>query len=247
MTYRQMVKEEHLTTEEQYAKAMTLLESIDPEVISSIEYEIASKLRAFHYEINAGIKANDFHMIEKAVYLKTKSLRHMIEKMIALHDGFKLEGIIPFEYICTKCSGAGVILKFFRKVIEVDCKYCDKDPETKKPNGYRTVSCRDCHGTGKYKKADGEKITCTRCKGVGKVTFACNKCLNTGIFKIHPIDAKVKSVTQCKHCNSLGFISDQPLPKRPPKKLMMERKVSKSPLTQNLGILLKAAEVQQEK
>lgn len=254
MPYKQRVKDETLTPAEQYEKAMAVLESTDPEVTSSVEYEIASYLRDFETAVHANVKSKNIKKIRDLKYDKTKELISLIEKMVELHAGFNFEGIVPFEKICTDCKGAGVKFKFFRKLVKVECKFCDKDPETNKANGYRTIPCKPCRGSGQYEKVNGRKITCTKCEGKGEVTFKCNKCRNEkerGTFTLHPIDSKVKSTTHCKTCEGLGFIPDKPIPVYKPKekKLEMEsrsRKVPLEVLTQNLGELLSAAQVKKD-
>jgi len=251
MTYKQRIKDEILTPAEQYEKAMAMLESTDPEVTSSVEYEIASYLRAFAVAVHDNVKSKNFKKIRDLKYDKTKEMISLTEKMVELYDNFNFKGIIPFEKICTKCEGTGVKFKFFRKLVKVECKFCDKDPDTGKANGYRTFSCKPCHGTGKYEKANGEKITCTNCEGRGKVTFKCNKCRGNKTFTLHPIDSKIKSTTHCKPCDGMGFIPDEPIPVYTPKEKKPEmvsrsRKVSAEVLTQNLGKLLVAAQVKKD-
>ena len=249
--YKQRVKDELLPPEEQYEKAMAVLESTNPDVTSSVEYEIASYLRDFEVAVHDNVKIKNIRKIRDLKYDKTKKMISLTEKMVELHASFNFEGIMPFEKVCTSCQGAGVKFKFFRKLVKVECKFCDKDPETNKANGYRTIPCKACHGTGQYKKLNGDKITCIKCEGKAKVTFKCNKCRGNKTFTLHPIDSKVKSVTHCKTCEGLGFIPDKPIPvyTTKEKKLEMGSRSRKAPLevlTQNLGELLHAAQVKKE-
>lgn len=236
--YKQRVK---LTKEEQYAKAIALLESTDQEVMESIEFKMASHLKQYEKNLYYLAKSNDGTMIQTLTNKKTEGLKLLIEKMVAINNGFKYEGIIPFENVCTDCSGFGVRLKFFRKKMKiVECKKCDKDPVTGKANGLRSQPCQTCKGTKIYKNPDGEKEPCPFCKGTGVTTFKCYACRGEKEFHIAPLDSKIKSTTPCKTCNGYGFIPTEPIIINKP--IIHKRANSKSEtLTQNLGIILKAA------
>lgn len=232
----------HLSPAVQYARANTLLDSIDPKVISSIDYEIATHLKKFQDDYILQAKDGSPHDLTK---MKTEKLKTLIENMVKADGKFKYAGIVPFEKLCTDCNGFGFKMKFFRKKVQtVECKDCDKDPRTGKANGNQSVLCTVCKGTGESKDS---VYPCEQCNGTGISISTCNTCRGEGEFHIAPIDSKIKSTTHCKTCNGRGFLTDEPVATPPKLKMDWSKKRSvEEPLKQNFGDILKAAIVQKD-
>jgi len=83
------------------------------------------------------------------------------------------EGKKTITKTCKDCKGTGRYVKNDTDLkINVECRSCDKDPETGKPLGTKTEKCRACRGKGKFRKMRiAPKIEdtthCRPCKGRG--------------------------------------------------------------------------------
>ena len=211
------------------------------------EYDITRLLTAFELEFNVRLKNKDTKSLRMLTDAKNVLLRNKIEQMVEKDGRFNLSGLIPFETACLSCKGTGEIYKFFKQTIPVDCKFCDQD-ENGKSTGRKTVRCKSCKGTGKFKKPNGQEVDCRTCdkdengKPTGTVTFKCRKCRGTGTFQRLAIDSKIKSTTHCKACKGRGFISEEKTaPKKKPKTLPLKQPV----LSADLGEQIKAALVKE--
>lgn len=65
---------------------------------------------------------------------------------------------------------------------------------------YRTVLCRDCRGTGKFKQRKGRIVTCRNCQGRGVVRIkGCPECRGTGQRSSYK-----DVIVDCPKCGGLG-------------------------------------------
>ena len=127
-------------------------------------------------------------------------------------------GILKVESICTVCSN-GV----------VNCASCGATGKTKCSgyqcaggrctalfclggyirNGFFSVPCAACGGTGKCPKCKGAgAFPCGHCNGHGKYT--CRVCGGKMVVekdvKCHVCDGKKKLITPCSKCDGCGFV-----------------------------------------
>jgi len=139
-------------------------------------------------------------------------MRLQMEIMVGENKGhFNLKGLIPFKYICVPCSGTGEYYLFFKSSTPVPCKFCSGKGILK------IVSCRDCEGTGRYKKPEGRvpiNEICPTCKGTGKYKVKCRRCLGKGIFHKPGLAAKLEDTTACTKCRGRGFHIPKPEKKK---------------------------------
>lgn len=134
-----------------------------------------------------------------------KNILHRKDLQDQVKEYGKFELNIPFEKVCPTCGGGGERYKFFKKVIEVNCKYCD--------NGEVIITCPKCRGSGN----DGK---CTKCNKIdektgkaliGKIKVKCRMCRTCpGKFQKLVIDSYIKSTTYCRDCKGLGFCYKKP-------------------------------------
>ena len=117
----------------------------------------------------------------------------------------------PFKNSCERCHGTGELYLFNRITKEVTCNRCEQ--------GKVWVTCRSCHGTGRYKvrykEGGGVDLKCRSCKNSppnhqGQMQVRCRACLGTMSAKITVLDYSMKSTTACPVCDSLGFLPPKP-------------------------------------
>jgi len=195
----QEVREVKLLTSVKEAKKVL---SFNLEKYSDIEL-----LTHFQNSILPKLEKHETKDLKQMIDAKNLLLRPEIERQVEQNGKFTLN--IPFETSCTSCCGTGERYKFFKKIIEVECKFCDK--------GELIITCPACKGSGRYIKDTPDlkiNVKCKKCNKVnektdeilvGKIKVKCRTCRGSGKFSKLVIDSYIKSTTYCKDCRGKGF------------------------------------------
>jgi hypothetical protein len=102
---------------------------------------------------------------------------------------------------CPKCNGAGIMVKFKERTVNVTCHKCT--------DGKRIIDCPSCKGSGEKQVPDPVEsditvtIKCSRCKGKKKIQVKCRNCQG-GIIKKPVKSHEVESYNDCSKCEGTG-------------------------------------------
>lgn len=207
----QEVREAKLLTSTSEARTILGFES-DP-------YTDVELLTHFYNLVAPKIENKETKDLKKFIDAKNLLLRPQVENQVEQNGKFELQ--IPFENVCPNCGGAGERYKFFKKMVEVTCKFCDE--------GEAIINCPACKGTGRFVKDNGNlkiDVKCKKCNKtdtetgesepvlfdpetgdplVGKIKVRCRMCRGSGKFQKLVIDSYIKSTTYCRSCRGKGF------------------------------------------
>jgi len=144
----------------------------------------------------------------------------------------------PFENTCPSCHGTGLLFKFVRKIVEVNCHICAGKGKVR-----IREACSKCKGTGRFikrwKTGGGINVSCRFCDGGSNpIWVKCSECLGKGKKKKLVLDSKIISSTPCKRCKQKGFLP-------PPKPIKQKPKDYKLPISNpvipyNIGMKIKS-------
>jgi hypothetical protein len=88
-------------------------------------------------------------------------------------------------YNCARCSAQTTVV----------CGGC---------NGQGAAPCQQCHGSGQYQRGDGQRVSCLRCNGQGRMI--CQTCNGQRRTKCPLCNGLGR--TPCDDCNRTGFLTD---------------------------------------
>jgi hypothetical protein len=241
---------EHETTaitKQDVEKVVSVISINDAEKILGIKneppYDIKKLLHEYHIGFEVLMENREFKKLRPLTDAKNIILRHLIENQVEENGRFDMEGVIPFEDACTSCHGTGELYKFFRRVVTLDCKFCEGEGEV-------TLECRACGGSGRYIREYGDlkiDVACKKCDKdpetgdpLGVVTYKCRRCRGKGTFRKTVIDSKIKSTTHCKVCKGRGFIvPDDRFPPRRGQTIQIANPVIKESDLESIGSVIK--------
>ena len=153
-------------------------------------------------------------------HLKNLAVSFMVEekqKTKVMRAFEEDEDLFTFWDTCPECKGKGKVERpsFLNSV---RCDECDPIPKSEsvlydwfgwafkhrdpsiRSSGTKTLKCRACQGTGKFKQKSGKVVDCYRCKGNGIFRkVRCRKCDGTGVIYR-------KEFIDCWKCEGLGKI-----------------------------------------
>jgi len=182
--------------------------------------ELSNKFRAMIKSCHPDTAGN-IALEEKAkgVIIAYKHLKNLAisfgigkeQKEQAMKSFEENEDMFTFWEPCSECGGSGKTEIFDPYGLHfAKCDECDLGPEIKgfwgaflgkqRSSGKKTLGCRVCKGTGKFKQRNGRVVDCYKCKGTGifKVV-TCRKCDGTG--RITRTGFK-----DCYKCKGLGKV-----------------------------------------
>jgi len=166
---------------------------------------------------------------------KNKLIQHLISEQMKARRYFEIES--PYKNSCIACHGTGEIYKFERKTVVVKCHICGG-------KGHIKIKCPTCNGSGRDLeswKHDGIiNKPCKKCSAKKTIYIKCEKCRGKGEKKKLVTSHMIKSTTPCKHCNQLGFISNNIVVKQKMKKPTIKKQLCNPVLSSDL-----AAKIQQ--
>lgn len=190
--------------------------------------ELSSKFRQLiklhHPDRNKGLHNDEAIKIINAY----KHLKNLVINFLVENDEIEAtkkmfdedEDMFSIWDTCPECKGLGKIKRSFFTREFVSCPDCDPLPKRNKifsfyeifgltpsaSSGIKTLKCKYCKGTGKFKQRNGRIVDCRACKGTGiwkKVT--CRTCGGSGII------SKVEEDTIiCPTCKGIGKVKINP-------------------------------------
>jgi len=125
------------------------------------------------------------------------------------------EIISPFSNTCNVCRGAGILFKFERKPVKVNCHICAGKGKIKTVTKIKCEKCKKTPGRHiiRWKEGGGINVTCKFCTdGFNdhvEVT-KCSDCLGKGKIEKLVLSHEIKSTTPCNRCKQRGFIDPNP-------------------------------------
>lgn len=189
-------------------------------LLSIVNYPFTSKLLAasfkrtvikFHPDVN---KHKDANGQTRRIIAAYEALKHLVvdisdeDKERVFRQFSKAEEDIFIVYdTCADCGGLG---KAERSHM-IPCPDCDPmEPSctrvyrNERSSGFKTLDCRFCKGTGKFKQRNGRTVDCYKCLGTRKWrTVRCRTCKGSGTV----FSSKYET---CSTCKGLGKVEVKP-------------------------------------
>jgi len=128
----------------------------------------------------------------------------------------KDEDIFNIWDTCPECGGSGTIRNEWGFGMTKPCPDCDPMESNffsglysyleRRSSGFKTLKCKYCKGTGKFKLRNGKIVDCQKCYGTGNwKRVKCRTCNGSGV-----VSEEVDEFITCPHCNGLGIIKVTP-------------------------------------
>lgn len=179
--------------------------------------------KQFHPDKNGSEKDGKKFIRIKEAYDKLKFLavdvskeeKELARKKEEIDDLFKL------TKVCPTCKGSGQDVIYFNRLVNIGvrpCTNCDKMNITPSPihnkiaSGRKTLYCKYCFGTGKFKQRSGRVVKCRACEGTGiwKVV-KCKYCKGRGFVYFETVFSEVRTeYITCSRCKGTGKVELKP-------------------------------------